>query len=194
MSNFHERFKSLRDSSGMSQAKIAEDLGMTPQALSYYVNGREPNYKTLIAMAEHFNVSTDYLLGISAHKTVENEALSKTIPLSDEALNFVKSCPLYLQPTLDGLLSDPHVEELLLELNTYVFALNNADSSEATDILAAQIMERGSSKTPPHLLASRLIPLLQQVNLLAALNKVTASMKNRGSGSGDSAPEAIEKA
>lgn len=192
MSNFHERFKALRDSAGESQAKIANKLGMTPQALSYYANGREPNYETLIAIAEYFKVSTDYLLGISEHKTVENDAISKNIPLSDEALDFIKSCPSFLLPTLDKFLSDPNVEEFLLELMTYIYALNNADSSEATDILAAQIMERGSSNTSPQL-ASRLLSLLQQAKLLAALSKVTDSMKERSRGVNVSPPETVER-
>ncbi len=187
MSNFHERFKTLRDSVGESQVKIAGKLGMTPQALSYYANGREPNYGTLIAMAEHFKVTTDYLLGISEHKTVENDAISQAVPLSDEALDFVKSCPLFLLPTLDSFLSDPNFKEFLLELMTHVYSLRNADSSEATDILATQIMERGSSTTAPEvarLLASKLTPILQQTKLINALINVAVSMTERSGGSG----------
>jgi hypothetical protein len=75
---------------------------------------------------------------------------------------------------------------------TYIYALNNADSSEATDILAAQIMERGSSNTSPQL-ASRLLSLLQQAKLLAALSKVTDSMKERSRGVNVSPPETVER-
>lgn len=68
MSIFSDRLKALRDSSGKTQAQIAESIGVTPQAFSYYVNGREPNYDTLIRIANYFNVSIDYLLGKSQFK------------------------------------------------------------------------------------------------------------------------------
>lgn len=72
MSRFHERLKALRDESGKTQAVIAEDLEMTPQSFSYYLNGREPNYDTLIKIANYFNVTTDYLLGIDDNKNKES--------------------------------------------------------------------------------------------------------------------------
>lgn len=65
MATFHERLKELRDTSGQSQAQIAESLEIAPQNLSYYFNGREPNYELLIKIAKLFNVTTDYLLGLS---------------------------------------------------------------------------------------------------------------------------------
>lgn len=152
---------------------------MTPQALSYYANGREPNYGTLIAMAEYFKVSTNYLLGISEHKTAENDAMSKTIPLSDKALDFAKSCPAALQPTLDCFLSDPNLEEFLLELMTYVYSLTNAGTSETADLLAMRILESGSSKATPELariLAEKLTPAIQQTPLINALKALADSM------------------
>lgn len=71
MSTFSDRLKELRDSSGKTQAQIAEDIGITPQAFSYYVNGREPNYDTLIKISNYFRVSVDYLLGKSQFKNAE---------------------------------------------------------------------------------------------------------------------------
>lgn len=187
MSNFHERFKTLRDSVGESQAKIADKLGMTPQALSYYANGREPNYRTLIAMAEYFKVSADYLLGISEHKTVENDAIAQAVPLSDEALDFVKSCPSVLRPTLDRFLSDPNTEDFLLELMTYVYSLSNAGTSEAADLLSIRILESGSSKVTPEvarILAEKLTPAIQQTSLINALKALADSMAEKTVSSG----------
>ena len=61
MSLFHERFRQLKEESGKTQSKIANDLGIKQQAVSYYANGREPDYDTLIAIASYFGVSADYL-------------------------------------------------------------------------------------------------------------------------------------
>lgn len=71
MSIFSDRLKELRDAAGKTQAQIAESIGVTPQAFSYYINGREPNYDTLTKIANYFNVSIDYLLGKSQFKTPE---------------------------------------------------------------------------------------------------------------------------
>lgn len=184
MSLFHERFKTLRDSSGKTQAKIAEDLGMTPQALSYYANGREPNYDTLVALAEYFHVTTDYLLGTSDYETIENDSISKQIPLSDKAIDFLKSCPPELQPTLDLLLSDPYWKDFLLEVMTYIYSLKYGESSESVDIISHKLNQSGSSFTPPEII-SRLLPRLQQLKTFEALERLLISMKDAKYGKED---------
>ena len=92
MSQFQARLKELKERSGKTQARIAEDLGVTPQAFSYYVNGREPDYDTLIRIATYFGVSTDYLLGVSDTKYLENSLASMELGLSDEAIENLKKC------------------------------------------------------------------------------------------------------
>ncbi len=58
------RLKELRKSRGISQVKLAMDLNMNQNSISRYENGvREADYKTLIAFADYFHVSVDYLLG-----------------------------------------------------------------------------------------------------------------------------------
>jgi len=57
------RLRELRDKRGISQLKLAMDLGLTQNSVSRYESGaREADYKTLIALADYFNVSIDYLL------------------------------------------------------------------------------------------------------------------------------------
>lgn len=49
-----------------TQAQLAEITGKTRQTISQYVNGvSEPGYDTLVKIADHFQVSLDYLLGRS---------------------------------------------------------------------------------------------------------------------------------
>lgn len=48
---------------GISQLKLAMDLNMNQNSISRYEKGvREADYKTLIALADYFQVSVDYLL------------------------------------------------------------------------------------------------------------------------------------
>ena len=57
------RLKELRLKRGITQLKLALDLNMNQNSVSRYETGqREADYKTLIAFADYFNVSLDYLL------------------------------------------------------------------------------------------------------------------------------------
>lgn len=57
------RLKELRKARNISQLKLAMDLGMNQNSISRYESGaREADYQTLIALADYFNVSIDYLL------------------------------------------------------------------------------------------------------------------------------------
>ena len=58
------RLKELRKERNISQLKLALDLNMNQNTISRYENlEREADYKTLIKLADYFNVSLDYLLG-----------------------------------------------------------------------------------------------------------------------------------
>ncbi len=57
------RLKELRISRGVSQLKLALDLNMNQNSISRYETGvRQADYETLIAFADYFDVSIDYLL------------------------------------------------------------------------------------------------------------------------------------
>ena len=57
------RLKVLRKQKHMSQLSLAMKLNTTQMSISRYETGkREPNLKTLILIADFFDVSIDYLL------------------------------------------------------------------------------------------------------------------------------------
>ena len=57
------RLRELRKQQNITQLKLAMDLGLNQNAVSRYEPGeREADYKTLILLADYFNVSIDYLL------------------------------------------------------------------------------------------------------------------------------------
>lgn len=56
--------RGLRRQNNESQSSIAELLSLTPQAYSKYETGKaEPNMDSLRLLADHWNVTVDYLLG-----------------------------------------------------------------------------------------------------------------------------------
>ncbi len=72
-----------------SQAQLAEILGKTQQAIGQYVSGKsEPGYDVIIAIADHFQVSVDYLLGRTNLKSIraDIQIANKVTGLSDETL------------------------------------------------------------------------------------------------------------
>ena len=62
--------KKIRKMKNLNQQKVAMDLNISREALSFYENGkREPSLTMLINMSKYFNVSIDYLItGEEFHK------------------------------------------------------------------------------------------------------------------------------
>lgn len=83
---FGDNIQKLRNSRGMSQQEFADTIGIGRSTLANYEqNKREPNYKTLEIIAKYFNVSIDYILGLTddkndyTHKDTSNEIVYKQI-------------------------------------------------------------------------------------------------------------------
>lgn len=69
MINFGQQLKSLRLSHKITQKQLAESIGVSERGIqNYELNERKPTYDTLIAMADYFNVSLDYLVGRNDEK------------------------------------------------------------------------------------------------------------------------------
>lgn len=59
-----KRLKELRESRRIYQREMAEQLGLSFRGYqNYETDQSEPKLATLIAIADYFSVSTDYLLG-----------------------------------------------------------------------------------------------------------------------------------
>lgn len=66
---FAERLKELRAEKGIGQNKLAKDLELSNASISYWENGKqEPSATALFKLALYFEVSVDYLLGISEYR------------------------------------------------------------------------------------------------------------------------------
>lgn len=66
MESIAQRLILLREKYNFSQSDIARQIGVTPALISAYENQeRKPSLDKLIALADIFHVSTDYILGRS---------------------------------------------------------------------------------------------------------------------------------
>ena len=55
--------KQIRKDRKLNQQKVAMDLNISRECLSYYENGkREPSLALLVTMSDYFNVSINYLI------------------------------------------------------------------------------------------------------------------------------------
>lgn len=61
-----ENLRKLREAKGVSQKQLAEAVSVSQQSINKYENHNvEPDIATLIAIANFFNTSVDYLIGNS---------------------------------------------------------------------------------------------------------------------------------
>lgn len=74
MQQFGQRITELRKESGETQESLLEALGVSQQTLSRYEKGqRQASLEFVIRAARHYNVSADYLLGLSNAKSTEKD-------------------------------------------------------------------------------------------------------------------------
>lgn len=93
-SYFSSRLFLLRKNGNLTQDELSNFVGIERATIAKYeTQKRIPSYEHLVLLAYHFNVSTDYLLGLSDVSTYDVSAISasKYTGLSEKALNTIKS-------------------------------------------------------------------------------------------------------
>ena len=72
--SFGPRLRKLRKARGETQPELAKLLGLSRSAVSMYESGeREPKYELLTAIAAHYEVDLDYLLGRDRPQEAEGD-------------------------------------------------------------------------------------------------------------------------
>lgn len=82
------RIRALREERGWTQKHAAELLGMSSQRLNNYEAGRhEPDLRQVGAMAALYNVSVDYLLGVTNDRTpYDNDGVDPEVAMRIQGL------------------------------------------------------------------------------------------------------------
>ncbi len=77
---FEEKIVELRKAKGLSQEELAEQLGVSRQAVSRWELGQTlPDIPNLLQLCELFGVSADYLVKDEEQANVKNDQNAKTI-------------------------------------------------------------------------------------------------------------------
>lgn len=123
------RLKSLRKEKKYTQAYIAEQLNVTVKTYRSWESGElrgtsnEKNYPStdsekLIKLAKIYNVSVDYLLGLSDYRSVDKSYIGEITGLSDDAIEMLKILKKYKEESnslLPALGTDVDVINQILE-------------------------------------------------------------------------------
>lgn len=92
-SEFAQRLKCLRIQRCLSLNQLAKDIGVTAQSLSLYENSKRTiNIDLLNDIAKYFNVSADYLIGLSDTQSLDTDmqAVCDYIGIDDVGVGIVK--------------------------------------------------------------------------------------------------------
>jgi transcriptional regulator with XRE-family HTH domain len=66
MFDFGNHLKKMRQSKNITQRQLAEFIGASERGIqNYELNVRKPNFDIIIKLCRYFDVSADYLLGLS---------------------------------------------------------------------------------------------------------------------------------
>lgn len=77
MPELGNRLKALRLKHNLTQAQVAERLGISKAVVSSYeVASRYPSYDVLVKLAVMYGVTPDYLLGLNNRKFIDVTALT----------------------------------------------------------------------------------------------------------------------
>ena len=77
MVDFSQRLKQLRKDKYLTQAQVADRIGVTSSMVSSYETDiRLPSYTVMLRIADLFGVSVDYLLGRQEKRMLDISALT----------------------------------------------------------------------------------------------------------------------
>lgn len=133
--NICQRIIDLRNGTGKSQKEVADALGITASVLSRLERAETKfiSHDLIIALAEYYNVTTDYLLCVSDMRMRKNVELEE-LGLSNKALF------LLLQGRIDTkmlsqMIEHPYFPLLLDTANAYFTDAHEAGFASRNDII-----------------------------------------------------------
>lgn len=140
-----ERLKDLRVERKLTLEQLAEQTGLSRAALgSYEANDtKEISHYAIVKLARFYDVTADYLLGLSEMKN-HSDAELNDLHLSDEVIELLRDCRINT-PLLCELVMHKEFVKLLADIEIYVNGMATAQIQNLNawvDVARAEIMEK----------------------------------------------------
>lgn len=100
-----ENLRHLRKEQNFSMKQLGEIIGVSESTISLYENGhRQPDFHTLIKLADYFNVTVDYLIGReNAYAIAQTSSQETTLTqFENELLALFRKMDIHAQNKLIG--------------------------------------------------------------------------------------------
>ena len=89
---FSKRLKHLRENAGWTQKQLAKKLNLTQSTIAYYENDRKkPTLENAKVIAELFDISLDYLFGISNKNILIAQEDKKSYSAADNLIEEINN-------------------------------------------------------------------------------------------------------
>ena len=118
--SIQERLKDLRVEKGLTLEQLSRQTKITASTLGSYESDdyKEIPHRNIIDLAKFYGVSTDYLLGMTENRQLDNIFISD-LHLSDAALSLLKDWKLNTL-LLSELITHEQFQKLMFYLEIYV--------------------------------------------------------------------------
>jgi len=142
---FPTRLRELMRERGATQRKLADAVGVRPQTISLYATGQSyPDVNGIRKIAEYFEVSADWLLGLTNTPTTEpyQRAAFDALGINYKAIRYLmvlneiekekpqKSSGMARHTLLSNLLSEPMFDSMLSACCEYIDKLSQKISDD----------------------------------------------------------------
>lgn len=125
------RIKELREARGLSQADLARELHVTQQTVAHWESGtRDLKTGAIASLAKFFDVTADYLLGLSDYTSSQSADIGAATGLTEDAVKKLKSLKQDLSRSsqnsvllycLSKIIENEHLVSLLSETDKYIW-------------------------------------------------------------------------
>jgi len=100
------KLKELRRKQGITQAELANRIGVVESAISLYESGkREPDISTLIKIAKCLNTTVDYLIDMPSNANNKTQQQQKEESLTEDEKQLLKAYRSLIPSMKEHLLS-----------------------------------------------------------------------------------------
>jgi len=121
---FSRHLRELMEENKDTQSDLAAAIDVQRQSISYYLSGdRNPSADVIKRIAEKYNVSADWLLGLSKDRRREN-AEADDMGIADTTAAFIKELDIFVKEDIDFIILN-HREKIteLLDDLSFLIAL-----------------------------------------------------------------------